>query len=477
MFGFRHAKCFGRERMIYVAPYTSILDQTYEKFLKIFNQFDDGYLHLHHSSFSLENKNHEEQLSYYLSSSNWQNPFILTTSVQFFDSLFSNHPSTCRKLHNICNSVILLDEIQTFPLKHIKSIITHIEFLIKYCNCSFVHMSATQPYYNELNIFGSNKTTIPEICRDVEGYSKKLERVCFSYSDKSIQFEELANSIDNYNQYIVVVNTKKDAVILYEQLKLKNKTNLFHLSTSMYPKHRLDSIKRIKLLLEENKPCILISTQLIEVGVDIDFPIGTRILGSYDSIIQTAGRINRNGKSPSLPVVKILKLFTTNKMSPVYASYTHQTELFIKDYLLKNDLNWLSPATYKEYYKRLFELKTSNIVSESEDIYKNCEGFNFKTISEKFNMIDNHTVNVIIKTDKTLNILNTILTEKKISSNSMRILGQYSVALYENKFNESINNGLIKKIDVGNEFIYVWVGDYNKDTGIITDLNIDDFIL
>jgi CRISPR-associated endonuclease/helicase Cas3 len=305
-FALHHAKKHHLDRIVFVIPYTSIIDQNARIVRDILEleKSEKGKIVLeHHSNLLPELQNWKTKIL----SENWDAPIIYTTSVQLLETLFSGGTRSARRMHQLARSVIVFDEIQTLPIKTTHLFCNAINFLTNHCYSSVVLCTATQPLLNKVNeekgcIRFSEKN---EIMPDVETLFNNLKRVEVINKIKPTGWEtkEVAQlaieQIDESRSCLIIVNTKKNAREIYEELVQHTDLPIFHLSTSMCPAHRMVKLNEIRIMLEENAHFICVSTQLIEAGVDIDFGSVIRFVAGIDSIAQAAGRCNRNGNRPS----------------------------------------------------------------------------------------------------------------------------------------------------------------------------------
>lgn len=299
-------------RIIVVIPFTSIIEQTANVFRDLFEEsFGPDYVLEHHSSVAPRERNEdvgrdaeEDRIRRArLAQENWVSPLVVTTNVQFFESLFGHRPSACRKVHNMGRSVLLFDEVQTLPPKLVPSLLSGVKLLTRDYGVTAVFMTATQPAFaaaGDAVIGGWNPTPV---ATDEDGFAEALRRTRIELPppDKTLPWEQLADRLAAKPQALCVVNTTADARRLFTLLRDRSAPGLFHLSSRLCPQHRREKLDTIRQLLRDGLPCRLISTQLIEAGVDVDFPIAYRALGPLDSIIQTAGRCNREGRSALSP--------------------------------------------------------------------------------------------------------------------------------------------------------------------------------
>jgi CRISPR-associated endonuclease/helicase Cas3 len=315
-FALHHANKHKLDRIIYILPYTSIIDQNATEIAKLFKPLAKNIVLEHHSNIVPEKDTYRNRLL----SENWDAPITFTTSVQFLEALFSGGTRSVRRMHQLARSVIIFDEIQTIPIKTVHLFNNAINFLTQICSSTVVFCTATQPllhgvdaakgavpYYSELEIV------------DYPPLFERLKRVkvenCIKpggWSEQGLSIR-VKNLLKGKNSVLVVTNTKPNAKRLFEACR--NFTEkVFHLSTNMCPKHRKKILKKIIECLEPSdpKPVICISTQLIEAGVDVDFGAVIRCLAGLDSIAQAAGRCNRNGLQKGLGIVQIVNLRNEN---------------------------------------------------------------------------------------------------------------------------------------------------------------------
>ena len=294
-FGLRHARLRGLTRIIYVIPFTSIIEQNAEVFRKVFAPLQEQGLSdpvlEHHSAIDTGKETAESRLA----AENWDAPLVITTSVQFYESLFAHRTSRCRKLHNISRSVIILDEVQKIPVDYLEPCLLALRELSAHYGCTVVLCTATQPALHHRMDFPIGLKNIREIVPEPHRLYAALKRVEIQNLGR-LDDSELACRLNNEAQALCIVNTRRHAREIFN--KLKGGTNSFHLSASMCPCHRTEVLNQIRRSLENRNDCRVISTQIVEAGVDLDFPIVFRSLAGLDSIAQAAGRCNRNGQLP-----------------------------------------------------------------------------------------------------------------------------------------------------------------------------------
>lgn len=290
-FALDHAVTHNLSRVIYAIPFTSIIEQNAKIFQDILGR--DEVLE-HHCNF--KESDDLEDVAYNsrrgLATENWDAPVVVTTNVQFFESLFHNKPSRCRKLHNIARSVIILDEAQAIPTEYMEPCLAALRELVEHYGCTIVLCTATQPALDDKSSLRMALPKIEEIVDDSKHLYEALQRTTVSFVGK-LTDDELAVRLEEENQVLSIVSTKPQARALFELLQ--GHDGVFHLSTNMYPQHRRRVLDEIRTRLKQNKTCRVISTSLVEAGVDLDFPVVYRAMAGLDSIAQAAGRCNREG--------------------------------------------------------------------------------------------------------------------------------------------------------------------------------------
>ncbi len=445
-FALEHAIKFNKERIIMVIPYTSIIEQTSKIYKEIFH--DENVIE-HHSSLDPE----KETLKSRLATENWDAPIIVTTSVQFFESLFAAKSSACRKLHNIVNSVVIIDEVQMLPTDFLKPILHCIHALTEYFKVTMVLSTATQPaitseifqkengeYYS---ILSQEKCwEIMESPSPVE-LTDQLQRVEVEQIGKIEDWQFLAEALQQHDQVLCIVNTRNDSKDLYREMPKET----IHLSANMCGQHRSHCIEIIKKKLEAKEPVRVVSTQLVEAGVDFDFPVVFRAMAGFDSIAQAAGRCNREGnlKHDGKPVNGKVLVFDPPKPAPVgtlrKGEQAGKTILSVDSAGCKK----LLPQTFKKYFELYFSnLNTFDKQNMKDLLVKDAPEFNFqfRTAAQKFNLIDNQKqVSVVVwyEREKVQKMINE-LQFKGPYRNLMRRLQRYTVSIPETVFNEVKND-------------------------------------
>lgn len=294
-FALEHAALHGLRRVIIAIPYTSIIEQN----ARVYRQaLGDRNIIEHHSNIDESarlKENRESEVRRQLAAENWDAPVIVTTNVQLFESLFSDHPSRCRKLHNIARSVIVLDEAQSLPAEYLNCVLDGLRELTDTYGCSVVLMTATQPALNRREALPFGLDNVHEISPDPDRLARDLDRVKIHWIDPDpppLSYADVAAQVAEHYQVLAIVHLRKDARELAQLIPEKHR---YHLSALMCPAHRSKVLADVIERLKEGLACRLVATQLIEAGVDIDFPVVYRALAGIDSLAQAAGRCNREG--------------------------------------------------------------------------------------------------------------------------------------------------------------------------------------
>ncbi len=458
----KHALIHNKKRIIIAIPFTSIIVQTAEQLRNIFGEENI----IEHHSAANDAMTDKRSL---LACENWDAPIIVTTNVQLFESMFSNRPSACRKLHSIANSVVILDEVQTLPLSFLQPIVNGMKSYAKLFGTSFLFCTASQPILDgkregcgEHPFIGIDRSHIHSIIRNDMHLHDRLRRVNINIDSTPHSYESLAEILKNYKRVLCVVSSRKHAIELYNELSKDTDITTIHLSRSMCSAHILEKINEIKrILADPEKEIRVVSTQLIEAGVDIDFPIVYRQLAGLDSILQAAGRCNREGKEP-IGYTTVFS-FIEDRQSSYLRFATDTMKDLISSY---PNADWLSPNTIRLYYEKLY-YRTPTFDKENIGVLldnpKKCQ---FEEGAKKFRLIDEIGSNVIVNFEDADDLIQQLI-DKGPSRKLSRQLGRFSVTISKIIFNEFINAGLIEEPYPG--FYYISLKDqYDSETGLKT---------
>ena len=467
LWAMKHAIHNGQKRIIIAIPYTSIIMQTAATLRKIFGE--ENVLE-HHSNVDPEAINDEimqEKLK--LATENWDYPIIITTNIQLFESMFSNKPSKCRKLHNIVNSVIILDEVQTLPMDYLQPIVDSLKTYNKLFNVSVLFTTASQPVLSGM-IEGCNPKAsfegiddITEIIPKNFMLHDKLRRVELQFDNEGKTYDEVAAMLCKHKRVLCIVNTRKDAKELYERLPQEGIT--LHLSKMMCPVHISETIEHIKKALTDNKNEIIrvVSTQLVEAGVDIDFPVVYRQEAGLDSVLQAAGRCNREGKN-DISTTYIFSLSKEHNLPKGYIQDANNARLNLQD-----AVDWFSPEAMTSYFKQLYCRRDTFDKKYIKHYLYNVKDLYFATAAKEFQLIEDTGKNVIVCWNDSMQLVQQLLQDGP-SYLLIKKLSKYSVNIYQNDFDTLCSMGVISE-KVEGFYIIEYKEQYDKHIGLRIENN------
>lgn len=460
-FALVHAKKHKLDRIIYVIPYTSIIEQTADIFRKAVGH--DQVIE-HHSNLDQEDDSPKSRLS----AENWDAPIVVTTSVQFFESLFSSKSSSSRKLHNIAASVVVLDEAQLIPSEYLNPILETMQLLVDRYKVSFVISTATQPAFHERMVDGLKFSGLKNM-REIMGNQSEVQllyqamvrnRVEFP-EDVSMSFplEDLAEELKTHQKVLCIVSDRKSCRELHQLMP----EGAYHLSTLMCGLHRSEVIQEIKDKLKENVEVRVISTQLVEAGVDLDFPVVYRSFAGLDSIAQAAGRCNREGKLPSA----IVKVFILPR--PIPKGILRKAADATKAMLVAGSEGLMEYDSFSRYFERLYSSVNSldlyDIAEKLKPDSQEC-GIYFRAASKKFKLIDDSNQKTILVRYKEGISMIDQLRARGPDRDLLRRLQRYSITIYEQEFYDLLERGVIEEAVPGLYALSTDL-DYSKQTGLI----------
>lgn len=458
-----HAIKYGKKRIIIAIPYTSIITQTAQTLREIFGE--ENVLEHHSNTDPDRIQDKKRALEMKLATENWDYPIIVTTNVELFESMFSNKPSSCRKLHNICNSVLILDEVQTLPLEYLQPIVDSLKTYQRIFGTTVLFTTASLPALKGEIRHGSKQEAalhgiedIKEIIPESFRLHEKLRRVNLHFDNECSSYDEIAKRLSKYDKVLCIVNTRKDAMEIFTRLPKEGLT--IHLSRMMCSQHIRETIDNIKKSLLDNNQKIIrvVTTQLIEAGVDIDFPIVFRQEAGLDSILQAAGRCNREGKLG----ISDSYVFRLNKpLPPGYISNAANAQ---KN--LPKDMDWFAPQTMIQYFIQLYSRTATFDKADINDyLYKPID-FCFEKAAKNFKLIEDNSISVIVNYKNSTDLI-AELKNRGINYGIMKKLGQYSVNIHEKDFKKLNEAGLIEETIEG---IYFMPDreQYNEKLGLLT---------
>lgn len=465
-----HAVRHGKQRIIIAIPYTSIIVQTAAILRDIFGE--ENVLEHHSNVMVDENMESEHSMKLRLATENWDYPIVVTTNVQLFESMMANRSSNCRKLHNISNSVLILDEVQTLPTDFLQPIVDSLDTYQRLFGISILFTTASQPVLE-----GTHQGTNPSVklfgLRHIEeiipadwNLHNLLRRVELEINDTPCTYDEISAQLTQYDRVLCIVNTRRDAKEIFE--RLPDEGIRIHLSRMMCPAHVSEKIAKMKEALDNpaNKVVRVVSTQLIEAGVDIDFPVVYRQEAGLDSLLQAAGRCNREGKLP-LCTTHVFSLAAEHALPRGFITQCNNARLNMgKDY------DWFSPEAMKTYFLQLYSrIEGFDKKDQERDVMKyhlyNMRELMFETAAQKFRLIDEDTVSVIVNWNEALALVEQLKRNGPTYS-LVKMLSQYSVNLRRRDFDEMKRNGIIEEIIEG---FHVASGQnqYSKEVGLLMD--------
>lgn len=461
-FALQHAVKHNMKRIIYVIPYTSIIEQNAHVFSYILGA--ENVLE-HHANVNYESA--EELNPMQLATENWDKPVIVTTNVQFFESFFSNKSSKCRKLHNIANSILIFDEAQMLPNDYLKPCVAALEELVRYYRSSVVLCTATQPALTDLF---TKDIKWRELCPHMEEQFAFFKRAQLK-DIGTITEEELVAKLQNEQQALCILNTKKIVQKIYEEIKEgTSQEGIFHLSTLMYPVHRKRILKKIKERLLAGKKCIVIATSLVEAGVDLDFQTVYRQVAGIDSIIQAAGRCNREGKRPlNESFTNVFQLEETQKVSG-QEQQIDTAKIIIRDY---EDFSGVDAI--EAYFTRLYKFRGDALDKKGILDQFQKGRFPFAKVGKEFKLIEEDTKTIFIAKEERAKKLAEELRYKGMTKSLMREAGAYCVNVYEHVFQNIYDAGMLITIseEVGDDFwLLQSTEDYSEETGLQIDVDL-----
>ena len=400
-FALEHAQAHGHRRIIYAIPYTSIIEQTADVFRNVFKALGDEVLIEHHSQFDAAEK--DETARSRLACENWDAPLVVTTNVQLFESLFAAKTSRCRKLHNLVGSVIVLDEAQQLPPGFLQPILDVLNLLVAHYGVTVVLCTATQPALNSTTYFDASKnlrglTNVREIIDNSDALFAALKRVHVELpSDWTTPtaWADVAAQLSAEDCVLAIVNTRKAA----RELQRLMPEGTLHLSALMCGAHRKDVIAEIKQRLQakregrDNRPLRVVSTQLVEAGVDMDFPVVYRALAGLDSIAQAAGRCNREGRLEGLGRVVV---FVPPERPPMGYLRTGADACITTLHGQAHDplARCLFDRYFKEFYHSV-ELDRHGIVAQLKVVPRTL-AVQFRTAADAFRLIDDQDTSTVV---------------------------------------------------------------------------------
>jgi CRISPR-associated endonuclease/helicase Cas3 len=456
-FALEHAQANNLHRIIYALPFTAIVDQTADVFRRVFPT--ERAVLEHHSAIQepedAEGGQRDEDIWRRLATDNWDATVIVTTTVQLFDSLFSNRRGRCRKLHRLVKSVIVLDEVQTLPLELLQPILDVLAELVDGYGVSVVLCTATPPALDVSSPYLTGLQNVEDIITNPQTHYRALQRVKYDVCGDAWSWERVASEMWARRQCLTVVNTRRDALALWEALA---DPNAIHLSTLMCGAHRRRALAEIRARLKSGLPCRVVSTQLIEAGVDISFPAVFRAIGPFDRIIQAAGRCNRHGEL--LGLGEVVVFFPSEGGAPqgIYRMAMDEA----RDLLAQGDIDFDDPNTYTSYFQRVVQL-----LGASTDRYKIQSlrtAWNFPEVAKEFRLIRDDTMPVLVDYDPYFfRRIQTASKERRLTDEEWQQVQQHVVGIRWHDFQQLKRSTIEEWV---RDQLYAWEGQYDPWIGL-----------
>ena len=478
-FALAHAKAHNLRRVIVVIPYLSIIEQNAAEYRRVLDPERRGIVLECHSAAQPDTSLRDEcLLPLELITENWDAPIIVTTSVQFLESLFAASPSRARKLHNITDSVVLFDEVQTLPTHLLGPVLSAFRELATHYGVSFVFSSATQPAFRKSPSLteGFSPEELREIVPGPAAIYRALRRVDYIFESTPLSWDDVAERLLSERQCLCVVNLTRHAYELWKCLddnKPSPAERPIHLSSAMCPAHRLAVIRHIRRLLSDGKTCRVISTQLIEAGVDVDFPIVWRAMGPLDSIVQAAGRCNREG-CLERGRVHVFSPVENKLPGGIYRTATGQAASTLS--LLRKgseesvgDALASDPHLFTDYFTALYQLAET----DGMDIQKARSEFNFRSVARKVKVIDDGGRGIVVPKGKGRHVVESIRSRKvpvgglRFTQQDFRALQRYMVNIRERDFDFLRGHGLVSELLPNLDVYVIDIAQYDKYLGVM----------
>lgn len=463
-FALEHAAAHGLNRVIYVIPYTSIIDQTAQTFTDLLGE-ENVLAHFSTAEYKMVEKDDLTPSQYrsLLASENWDAPVIVTTAVQFFESLYANRSSRCRKLHNLANSVLIFDEAQTLPCDYLRPCVSAIAQLVQHYGVTAVLCTATQPDLGGLFREFAPEQPLRELSPDPDLLYQVLRRVTLGDLG-TVSYEALVGQLKEHDQVLCVVNRRKTAQTLFAALP---QDGSYCLTTLLCAADRRRQLAEIRARLENWLPCRVVSTSLIEAGVDVDFPSAYREQAGLDSLLQTAGRCNRNGKRLAAESpVWLFRLEDSPAPQMIHANV--DALVYVQQYFERLD----TPDAIRAYFKQLYANKASldrhGILPAFEKGNSPGQFFPFAWAAEQFRLIESPTRTVYLPIGEGKALCEQ-LRRQGPNRVLLRQLGLYSVDCYEGQLKALLAAGALEELP-GGELLLANPGLYSAEIGLTMEI-------
>jgi CRISPR-associated endonuclease/helicase Cas3 len=392
-FALEHARTNGLRRVVVAVPFISITDQNAQVYRDLLDEPERAVVLEHHSSVSLDEPD-PRQRWWKLAAENWDAPFVVTTTVQLFQSLFDHRPAAMRKLHRLARSVIVLDEVQALPDRLLLPILSALRTLTEQFGATVLLASATQPSYWSLEPFKG--LPVRDVIADPQPLYARFRRVTYRWwLEPEPMLAQVAAEAAPNRQVLIISNTTADSAALHRHLAEQRPLSLgplLHLSTRMTAGHRAEVLEEIRARLADKKPVAVVSTQLIEAGVDVDFPVVYRAWAPADSLQQAAGRANRNGR---LRQGMVVVFRPSDGGQPRDFSYTKALEA-TEDHFGPERAKPDELEELESYYRQRYNSQGLHRAGDGFEVEKSRRQMNFPAAADRFQLIKEHTVPVAV---------------------------------------------------------------------------------
>ena len=497
-FALTHARKWNLSRVIVVIPYLSIIEQNASEYRRVLDPDSEGLVVEHHSAVRTADSEGECGPSPAdLAAENWDAPIIVTTSVQFIESLFASSPSRCRKVHNIARSVVIFDEVQTLPTHLLNPLLSILKELKENYGASFLFMTATRPSFHRDAMSlseGFEPNEVIEIASNVEKVFTVLRRVQYERGGV-LSWKEVAERLADSPQAMCVVNVRKHAYELWQRTRDAvadgEKDSIFHLSSAMCAEHRSDALGHqinpregtVRHRLRNGLPCRLIATQVVEAGVDIDFPFVMRAMGPLDSIVQAAGRCNREGRLTGLGRVVIFTPESHSLPPGVYSTATGIAASQLDG--LDLDVLGVDADLFSRYFSQLFGLTSTDYSGKGKStIQEDRREWRFREVSKNGRVIRDAGDPVVVPYKDAVEYVQQIRVRKgreaiaSFGSRDLRRLQRYMVNVHADELGRLVAVRMLEPLLPNIELYVLREGCYHDALGLLIEKRpLEDLIL